>query len=115
MLIRISLQYTTAWRGRTLVALLQTMATEEDGMPVLYVLEMQVAESERGRGLGHELMERAREEAAALGLPLMLTVLESNEGALRFYEREGFAVDPALSVEGEFYIMSSDGFIRAST
>jgi GNAT superfamily N-acetyltransferase len=49
----------------------------------------------RGAGLGSALMDRVREEARAAGLDLLLLgVVAGNEGAERFYARQGF--EPAF-------------------
>jgi ribosomal protein S18 acetylase RimI-like enzyme len=46
----------------------------------------------RGRGLGRALLDRAQEELRAAGIDeLRLSVIATNERAVRFYEREGFA------------------------
>jgi len=50
-----------------------------------------VLEDARGRGVGEALIDRAAEEAAALGIEaLELTAVATNTRALAFYERLGF-------------------------
>ena len=45
----------------------------------------------RGRGVGRLLLDRAESELAKDGISeLGLDAIASNDGALRFYEREGF-------------------------
>ena len=45
----------------------------------------------RGRRIGHRLMEAIYERMRALGVPeLNIVVVERNDDAKRFYEREGF-------------------------
>ena len=89
-----------------MVALLQTLATSEEGQPVLYILEMQVAGSQRSAGIGRRLMAEAEAEARQRGIStLMLTVLEGNVGAMRFYDREGFVILAEQCSPGEFYVM----------
>lgn len=51
------------------------------------VLALYLAPSARGRGLGRILLDRAKAESPRLGL----WTFERNEGARRFYAREGFA------------------------
>jgi ribosomal protein S18 acetylase RimI-like enzyme len=50
-----------------------------------------VAEHARGAGVGAELMRECREILRAQGISFWAVgVVESNAGAVRFYEREGF-------------------------
>ncbi|MDH6522567.1 ribosomal protein S18 acetylase RimI-like enzyme [Streptomyces sp. SAI-135] len=58
------------------------------------VLETLVVDDEaRGTGVGQALLGTARERLAALGIQIMkISVIAGNEGAVRFYRREG-AVD----------------------
>jgi GNAT superfamily N-acetyltransferase len=52
-----------------------------------------IHESARGSGAGSALLGAAREYLAGLGIQIMqISVLAGNDGALRFYYREG-AVD----------------------
>lgn len=55
------------------------------------VLETLVVDDEaRGAGVGKALLGAAREHLAKSGVQVMkIPVIEGNEGALRFYEREG--------------------------
>ena len=56
----------------------------------LYVDDICVDETRRGRGIGRALYEYVRQYAKALGCyNLTLNVWSLNEGALRFYERLG--------------------------
>jgi ribosomal protein S18 acetylase RimI-like enzyme len=49
-----------------------------------------VAGSARGTGVGRELLDAARERLAGWGAQVMtISVLAGNEGAVRFYRREG--------------------------
>jgi GNAT superfamily N-acetyltransferase len=49
-----------------------------------------VAGSARGAGTGAELLDAARERLAEWGLQVMaISVIAGNEGAMRFYRREG--------------------------
>lgn len=60
--------------------------------PVLDIETLAVVPEARGRGAGHVLLEAVRAYAAAAGGPLDTTlgVSTANQGARRFYEREGF-------------------------
>jgi ribosomal protein S18 acetylase RimI-like enzyme len=75
---------------------------ERDGVRIGYQLierhadhwfldEIAVAESERGRGLGTELVKAVMTAARAAGMPLRLSVLHVNP-AQRLYARLGFRV-----------------------
>jgi ribosomal protein S18 acetylase RimI-like enzyme len=49
-----------------------------------------VAGSARGTGVGRELLDAARERLAGWGVRVMtISVIAGNEGAVRFYRREG--------------------------
>lgn len=49
-----------------------------------------------GRGIGARLLDEL-ETRMAVGTPYMLLVVESNRGAVRFYERRGFGVEERLT------------------
>lgn len=69
---------------------------------ILYVLE-----SEYGSGLGQALLD------AVLGDdPAMLWVAERNPRAIRFYERNGFALDGARREEASLPLLSSVRMVR---
>jgi len=58
----------------------------------LYVMSLAIAPGWRGRGVGRALLEAAVGEAAEAGLrSVALDVAGGNEGAISFYERNGFA------------------------
>ena len=63
---------------------------DDDDAPeraVLYVRELQVAEARRGSGIGRRVMGLLQLVGAKLELDcVLLTVFESNKGALAFYE-----------------------------
>jgi len=59
---------------------------------VLEVETLAVLPEARGAGIGGALLDEVRELAAELGIKhIQLPVRTANEGALRFYERQGFA------------------------
>ena len=65
---------------------------EREAPGTWYINVIAVLPAERGRGHGARLIEAAREAAAEAGREgLSLIVADSNAGARRFYEREGFA------------------------
>lgn len=75
--------------------LVQSMRTPEFSCIVpheyAYVMDVYVAPEERGQGVGSELIAVVRDWAAERGLDyLELNVLENNERARRFYEKNGF-------------------------
>lgn len=69
-------------RAEVFVAAGGFLARDGDVMLALYL-----APAARGRGLGKALLDRAKEGRDALSL----WAFAQNEGALRFYAREGFA------------------------
>lgn len=56
------------------------------------ILDMALLPSQRGRGLGSELIRRHMREAEAAGLPLRHSVERNNVRAIQLYARLGFAV-----------------------
>ena len=77
--------------GYAMVSLGGGAATWDVGERTVEVETLSVLESERGTGVGRALTEAAAEVAAEAGASSVLVgVAHSNEGALRFYEREGF-------------------------
>lgn len=59
-----------------------------------YLQAIAVDKELRGEGLGSTLIDSLEEQARASGATrLVLDVSAKNEGALRFYDRRGFAVD----------------------
>ena len=70
-------RYST-WRGR-----------------VLYLEDLFVTEELRGKKIGSKLFEQCVKFCVEKNYPLMTwQVLDWNEGAIRFYNREGAALDP---------------------
>ena len=66
----------------------------EADRPVLYLLELQLTEQCRGKGLGGFLMRQLDLIAKQASMQcVMLTVFKANEGALRFYEKLGYQID----------------------
>jgi ribosomal-protein-alanine N-acetyltransferase len=66
-----------------------------------YVVTLDVAENHRREGLAGRLMREVEERAAAAGAGWMeLHVFTGNEGAIRFYERSGYA---RVAVRRRFY------------
>ena len=68
-------------------------ALDEPAAGSYYINVIAVNPDYRRRGLGGRLLALARDQAAARGFShLSLAVFEENEGAVRLYERTGFAV-----------------------
>jgi ribosomal protein S18 acetylase RimI-like enzyme len=62
------------------------------GEPVGDLESLAVADGARGQGVGSLLIAAARERLSAAGVGYWtVSVLDANPGALRLYEREGFA------------------------
>ena len=62
--------------------------------PTLYLLELQLTEQTRGKGLGKFLMEAVEAVAHKQRMQcVMLTVFKANVGAVRLYEKLGYVVD----------------------
>ena len=67
-------------------------ATWDVGEPTAEIETLSVLESERGKGVGRALTQASAEVASEAGARTVLVgVAHSNEDAIRFYEREGFA------------------------
>ena len=77
--------------GYGVVSIGHGAATWDLGDQTAELETLSVLESERGTGVGKALTEAAYEVARAAGVRTMVVgVAHSNEGAIRFYEREGF-------------------------
>ncbi|KAI5818016.1 GNAT family acetyltransferase Nat4 [Pyronema omphalodes] len=71
------------------------MVTEEEGEEVVYCYELQLAETARNTGKGAKLMQVLEGFGHNVGLrKAMLTVFSENEGAIRFYRKNGYEIDP---------------------
>ncbi|KAK6508496.1 hypothetical protein TWF506_010584 [Arthrobotrys conoides] len=76
------------------VGFLEFMITEEEGSEVIYTYELDVLPEYQKLGLGKKLLDVAEEFGRRVGVEkAMLTVFDSNKGARRFYEREGYDLD----------------------
>ncbi|KAE8382981.1 GNAT family acetyltransferase Nat4 [Aspergillus bertholletiae] len=70
------------------------MVTYEDGKEVVYCYEIHLSPAAQGQGLGSLLMMRLGNIGRRIGLKkMMLTVFRSNDKAVRFYNKLGFAED----------------------
>lgn len=74
--------------------------------PVPELHRIYLAESERGRGTGALLMDALHAELAH-SAGYVLAVVDGNEGAVRFYERHGLAIDRRVS--GKSYYRETAG------
>ncbi|KAF3206020.1 hypothetical protein TWF192_000658 [Orbilia oligospora] len=76
------------------VGFLEFMITEEEGSEVIYTYELDILPDYQKLGLGKKLLDVAEEFGRRVGVEkAMLTVFDSNRGARRFYEREGYDLD----------------------
>src|SRR5439155_12328089 len=77
--------------GYAVVSLGEGAATWAIGERTADIETLSVLESERGNGVGRALTAAAADVASEAGASAVLVgVAHSNEGAIRFYEREGF-------------------------
>jgi len=61
----------------------------------MYLEDILVTESMRGKGIGQRLFDRLLQEAREIGFKRMTwQVLDWNEPAIRFYQRQGARLDP---------------------
>lgn len=64
-----------------------------------WIYSLAVTPARRGQGLGTRLLEHALAALKARGcVKVNLQILESNEAVRRFYEANGFSVEPRLSL-----------------
>ncbi|OAA53508.1 gcn5-related n-acetyltransferase [Niveomyces insectorum RCEF 264] len=86
--------------GSDIHAFASLMPTFEAGEPVVYCYEIHLQPELRGTGLGAHLLGLL--SVVAHNLPpvtkVMLTCFRTNAGALRFYEKQGFALDATSPV-----------------
>ena len=86
-----------AWSGDRLVGFASTGPGRDspgDALPPLELMALYVRASTYGTGVGYALLQAAIGSAAAY-----LWVLDGNERAARFYERQGFVFDGATKPE----------------
>jgi ribosomal protein S18 acetylase RimI-like enzyme len=130
------MRYLTAWRtpdaakhddsrkddhseeNRDFQGFLSFMVTHEAGCAVLYIYEIHLAASARGKGLGQHLMGLVEAVAHRLGPSIekvMLTCFVANTHAVEFYRKSGFIIDDSSPearqtrgklIEPEYLIMS---------
>ena len=77
--------------GYAALKVIESGPTWDLGERIAELESLAVAEQARGSGVGAELMRACRELLRAEGISFWeVGVVESNAGAVRFYEREGF-------------------------
>jgi ribosomal protein S18 acetylase RimI-like enzyme len=82
---------TDAALGYAALKVVESGPTWDLGERIAELESLAVAEEARGSGVGAELMRQCRELLRAAGISYWdVGVVESNAGAVRFYEREGF-------------------------
>ncbi len=90
----------------TTVGRLTTAFRARHDSPSLYVVDLLVSAAARGRGIGSAVMRRLDDVALARGATrLSLSVLISNAGARRLYERLGYR---AIDDDGVRIAMTKD-------
>lgn len=115
------------WRAEAVDLVATIVATEGDAPAgvlmvarrgeTMRVAAMAVAKPYRGRGLGHQMMERALEGGRARGERFaVLEAIEHNTGAIRFYEDCGFRTRFRLiSAEGRLSVSAEGPDLESST
>ncbi|KAF2652543.1 acyl-CoA N-acyltransferase [Lophiostoma macrostomum CBS 122681] len=105
-----------------IIGFLSFMFTHDDPphqhRTVLYIYEVHLIDSYRGKGLGTHLMETIDEIAKFVRLnKIMLTVFTSNTGGRRLYEKLGFVKDECCppirqvrrrTIEPDYLILSKE-------
>lgn len=67
---------------------------EEEGDPIMYIMEVQLAQPCQGKGLGRFLVQLLELIARQAGLArIMLTVMHANVAGQALYRRLGFVID----------------------
>ena len=81
-----------AFDGSELAAI--AIASPEKWNDTLRVWEFHVTESQRGKGIGRQLMDRLAQRAVLAGLRAMVVETQStNVPAIRFYRKAGFVLE----------------------
>ncbi|HWI60888.1 MAG TPA: GNAT family N-acetyltransferase [Symbiobacteriaceae bacterium] len=72
------------------------------GQDRIQLVDVALLPQYRRRGIGLALLQDLQQETAAVGKPLALSVLKTNDGARRLYERLGFRItgdhDPYIAM-----------------
>jgi ribosomal protein S18 acetylase RimI-like enzyme len=64
-----------------------------------WIYSMAVKQELRTKGLGSSLLKHAEKELKKRGAPkINLQVMPDNEGVIKFYEKNGYAVEPRISM-----------------
>jgi ribosomal protein S18 acetylase RimI-like enzyme len=64
-----------------------------------WISRIAVLKAQREKGLGQSLLTEAERRLAALGcIKVNLQVVESNRGAVGFYEQSGYEIEPRISM-----------------
>jgi GNAT superfamily N-acetyltransferase len=76
--------------GYALVRVVDAPGTWQWGDQVGVLETLVVGDQERGAGVGRALLQAARDRLAGLGIGVLkISVIDGNDGAMRFYQREG--------------------------
>ena len=74
---------------------------EDDDPDAAYIWRLMIGADHQGKGFGHAALDIAAQQARDWGLPkVALTVVDSPNGAIPFYERAGFRKTGRI-VDGE--------------
>lgn len=84
--------------GYAVVRVVEALGSWQWGNRIGVLETLVVDDQARGAGIGQSLLRAAREHLTELGIQVMkISVIAGNDGALRFYQREG-AVDFAKTL-----------------
>ena len=69
-----------------------------------WIYALAVDPQQRGKSIGSSLLKKAEDHLRQLGcLKINLQILESNLGVIDFYKKQGFYVDPVVSMGKKLY------------
>lgn len=90
----LDMKYLTIRDGNVINGFASFMFTRDEDLAVLYIYEIHLRSTLRGKGLGKRLMALIEDAARLAGVEkCMLTVFKSNTMAWKWYESMGYGID----------------------